>query len=127
MSNESDCIFCTLDDTRIIHENEFAVAIRDGYPVTDLHSLVIPKRHIPDYLDLSDEEILGCHKLLDELKHEISDIDITIKGFNIGINTGREAGQTIMHAHIHLIPRRLDDVPEPRGGIRHIIPGKGDY
>ena len=127
MNKNTKCTFCTLNDERIIHENEYAVAIRDGYPVTKHHSLVIPRRHVYDYLDITDDEILDCHRLLNVLKREILLLDPAVQGFNVGVNTGEVAGQTIMHAHIHLIPRRINDVDEPRGGIRHLIPGKGSY
>tara|TARA_Y100000590_G_C15654402_1_gene990054 strand:+ start:281 stop:631 length:351 start_codon:yes stop_codon:yes gene_type:complete len=112
---------------RIISENELVYAIRDKYPVTPLHSLIIPKRHVVDYFSLTKDELLSCDVLLKEVKDSIQSDDEMVEGFNIGINSGEVAGQTIFHCHIHLIPRRSGDVENPRGGVRHLIPGKGDY
>jgi len=112
---------------RIISENELVYAIRDKYPVTPLHSLIIPKRHVVDYFSLTKDELLSCDVLLKEVKDSIQSDDELVGGFNIGINSGEAAGQTIFHCHIHLIPRRVGDVENPRGGVRHLIPGKGDY
>jgi diadenosine tetraphosphate (Ap4A) HIT family hydrolase len=112
---------------RIISENELVYAIRDKYPVTPLHSLIIPKRHVVDYFSLTKDELLSCDVLLKEVKDSIQSDDELVEGFNIGINSGEVAGQTIFHCHIHLIPRRVGDVENPRGGVRHLIPGKGDY
>ena len=124
---KKDCLFCNIPPVRIILENELAYAVRDGYPVTEMHSLIIPKRHIPDYFDLTKEELIACDQLIRSLKDEISNSDNSVNGFNIGMNLGETAGQTIFHCHIHLIPRRTGDVDNPRGGVRHTIPGKGDY
>lgn len=121
------CLFCEIPDERIIAQNEFCYAIRDGFPVTPLHSLIIPKRHVITYFDLSDEEVLACNDLMRQLKNSMLAEDDLIDGFNIGMNAGEMAGQTIFHCHIHLIPRRRGDVENPRGGIRHLIPGKGFY
>ena len=121
------CLFCEIPDERIIAQNEFCYAIRDGFPVTPLHSLIIPKRHVITYFDLSDEEVLACNDLMRQLKNSMLTEDDLIDGFNIGMNAGEMAGQTIFHCHIHLIPRRRGDVENPRGGIRHLIPGKGFY
>ncbi|QWE15366.1 HIT family protein [Polynucleobacter sp. AP-Sving-400A-A2] len=121
------CLFCEIPDERIIAQNEFCYAIRDGFPVTPLHSLIIPKRHVVTYFDLSDEEVLACNDLMRQLKNSMLAEDDLIDGFNIGMNAGEMAGQTIFHCHIHLIPRRRGDVENPRGGIRHLIPGKGFY
>jgi len=112
---------------RIIAENEHAYAIRDGFPVTALHSLIIPKRHVGEYFGLTNDELLGCDSLLRAVRQEILATDASVKGFNIGMNSGMAAGQTIFHCHIHLIPRREGDVANPRGGVRHVIPGKGNY
>ena len=123
----SDCLFCNIPQERIVLENDLAYAVRDGYPVTEMHSMIIPKRHIQDYFDLTTDELLACDQLIRSLKKEISNSDSSVNGFNIGMNSGESAGQTIFHCHIHLIPRRTGDVENPRGGVRHIIPGKGDY
>lgn len=121
------CLFCEIPAERIIAQNDFCYAIRDGFPVTPLHSLIIPKRHVVTYFDLSDEEVLACNDLMRQLKNSMLAEDDLIDGFNIGMNAGEMAGQTIFHCHIHLIPRRRGDVENPRGGIRHLIPGKGFY
>jgi ATP adenylyltransferase len=123
----SSCLFCSIDPSRIINSNDLAYAIRDGFPVTEGHTLVIPKRHVTDYFGLSQDELLACDELLRSLKGEIEGADPSVSGFNIGMNAGEAAGQTIFHCHIHLIPRRSGDVEEPRGGVRHLIPGKGAY
>jgi len=107
--------------------NELAIAFRDAFPVTEGHSLVIPRRHVVDWYGLTPEEVLACNGLLQQLRQEIQTADHSVTGFNIGINAGADAGQTIFHCHIHLIPRRKGDVQNPRGGVRHVIPGKGSY
>jgi diadenosine tetraphosphate (Ap4A) HIT family hydrolase len=111
----------------VIAENRLAYAIRDGFPVTPLHTLIIPKRHVPDYFGLTRPEVNACHLLIDQLRADIERADTMVTGFNIGMNAGEAAGQTIFHCHIHLIPRRPGDTPSPRGGVRHVIPGKGSY
>jgi diadenosine tetraphosphate (Ap4A) HIT family hydrolase len=121
------CLFCNIPRARIIDENEHAYAIRDGFPVTEFHTLVIPKRHVEGYFGLTNEELLACHSLLHRLRDEILELDSTIKGFNVGVNLGEVAGQSIFHCHIHLIPRRKGDMLNPRGGVRHVIPEKGNY
>jgi ATP adenylyltransferase len=121
------CLFCEIPDERVIAENALAYAIRDGFPVTPLHTLIIPKRHATTYFELLEEEILACNELIKNLRASIQSEDQTVDGFNIGMNAGESAGQTVFHCHIHLIPRRLGDVENPRGGVRHLIPGKGYY
>lgn len=108
-------------------QNKLGFAIRDGFPVTPLHTLIIPKRHVLDYFGLTTDEVLACNDLLAAQREAILQTDPTVEGFNIGMNAGELAGQTIFHCHIHLIPRRQGDVPNPRGGVRHLIPGKGHY
>jgi len=127
MKNDADCLFCNIQKERVISNNEYAYAIRDGFPVTELHTLVIPKRHVEHYFGLTNDELLACDALLRTLREEILRENDSVEGFNIGINSGAVAGQTIFHCHIHLIPRRKGDVSNPKGGVRHIIPGKGDY
>ena len=124
---DADCVFCEIDAKRVIAENELSFAIRDGYPVSDKHTLIIPKRHVSDFFDLYQPEINAVHSLLLEIKNEISRIDTTVTGFNVGVNVGQAAGQSVFHVHVHLIPRRDGDVERPRGGVRGIIPGKQDY
>lgn len=122
-----DCLFCTLPRDRVLQENALAVVIADGFPVTPGHRLVIPKRHVADYFGLHQSEINACHQLLQDQRTAILADDPTVTGFNVGMNAGADAGQTIFHCHIHLIPRRAGDVDQPRGGVRHVIPGKGSY
>ena len=124
------CLFCevqSIDRQRIIAENNLAYAIRDGFPVTDGHTLFIPKRHIADYFGLVPAEVSAINLLMAEQKQLLQVADSTIDGFNIGMNCGESAGQTVFHCHVHLIPRRKGDVKNPRGGVRHIIAGKGFY
>ncbi|MEJ7931626.1 HIT family protein [Ramlibacter sp. AN1015] len=124
---QTECLFCSIPRQRVIAENDLAFAIRDAFPVTPLHTLVIPKRHVVDFFDMTDAETAASTGLLHDLKALIIQEDDSVKGFNIGMNAGAAAGQTIFHSHIHLIPRRLGDVQDPRGGVRHLIPGKGHY
>ncbi len=124
---EKDCLFCEISVDRIIDENELAYVIRDGFPVTEHHTLVILKRHVASYFDLGQAEINAINQLLVTAKNAIREMDATVTGFNIGMNSGESAGQTVFHCHVHLIPRRDGDVDNPRGGVRHVIPGKGNY
>lgn len=127
---EADCLFCELqmtDRSRIIKENTLAYAILDGFPVTEGHTLFIPKRHVADYFGLTQAEFNAVNALIADRKAEILSSEKSVGGFNIGANAGELAGQTVFHCHIHLIPRRSGDVENPRGGVRHIIPGKGYY
>ncbi len=121
------CLFCEIETARIIKTNPLAYAIYDGFPVTQHHCLIIPKRHAETYFDLTDAEREYCHQLLIEMKVKIQEEDESVSGFNIGINNGESAGQTIFHCHIHLIPRRANDVDNPRGGVRGVIPDKQKY
>lgn len=122
-----ECLFCNIPKERIIAQNELAYAVRDGFPVTPLHTLIIPKSHAIDYFALTPSELLGCDQLIKKLSTEIKREDPAVDGFNIGLNAGESAGQTIFHCHFHLIPRRSGDVGNPKGGVRHVIPGKGNY
>ncbi len=124
---ETGCVFCNVDSGRVVAENSLAVVVRDGYPVTPLHTLVIPKRHADTYFDLFSSERRAIEQLVDSQRVAIAGQDQAVGGFNIGINAGEVAGQTVMHCHVHLIPRRAGDVDKPRGGVRHVIPGKGAY
>ena len=125
--SEKDCLFCEMDEKRKITSNELAYVIKDSFPVTKFHTLIIPKRHVSNYFELGQAEINAINQLLLNEKKRIESMDKTVTGFNIGINNGESAGQTIFHCHIHLIPRRDGDVKDPRGGVRHTIPGKGFY
>jgi ATP adenylyltransferase len=108
-------------------ENTLCYAIRDGFPVTHLHTLIIPKRHVAEYFDLYQPELNAVHALLGNQRAKILAIDPTVTGFNVGINSGKDAGQTIFHVHVHLIPRRDGDVADPTGGVRGVIPKKQKY
>ena len=121
------CLFCEMVADRIIEEDELSFAIRDAHPVTDLHTLVIPKRHVPDYFGLYQPERNSADRLLNSLRSQNCKIDSSVTGFNIGMNNGADAGQTVFHCHIHLIPRRKGDVAEPRGGVRGVVPDKQTY
>lgn len=121
------CPFCEMDRDRVIAENEVCYAIRDGFPVSKYHSLIIPKRHVIEYFDLYRPELNAINSLATEVVAKTKAIDPSVTAFNIGVNIGSDAGQTIMHCHVHLIPRRKNDVANPRGGVRGVIPGKADY
>ena len=123
----SDCIFCNIDQSRIIDSNDFFYVIRDIYPVTEFHTLMIPHRHISSYFDLTENEQISLFALLKSHKQQLFKTDSSITGFNVGINDGEDAGQTIFHCHIHLIPRRKGDVANARGGVRGVIPNKQSY
>ena len=122
-----DCIFCNMESSRKIDENDLFYVIRDGFPVTSLHTLIIPKRHVETYFGLTEAEVLSMNILINKHKELIEKEDTTVTGFNIGMNCGEDAGQTVFHCHVHLIPRRKGDMDEPKGGVRHIIPDKGYY
>ena len=126
---KDDCLFCNLaqDGSRTIAENTLAFLIEDAYPVTEGHALAIPKRHVDDYFGLAQAEINAINQLLTSYKSELQKKDSTITGFNIGANCGEDAGQTIFHCHVHLIPRRSGDVGDPTGGVRAVIPEKANY
>ena len=121
------CLFCNPKESGIAHANDLAYASYDTYPVSDLHCLIIPKRHVVDYFELSDDEVIACNNLIKIIKKEVLDRDKSIKAFNIGTNAGKVAGQSIMHCHIHLIPRREGDVDNPQGGVRSVIPKNQHY
>lgn len=125
-----ECLFCALQHNgqeRILEENSLAYAIRDGYPVTRLHTLIIPKRHTFDFFGLTEAEAAAINVLLHSQRSFILAGDPSVGGFNIGMNCGESAGQSVWHCHVHLIPRRLGDVLHPRGGVRNMFPEKGDY
>ena len=121
------CLFCNIEKSGCAYENELAYASYDSYPVTKHHCLIIPKRHIKDYFDLSNEELVACNDLVQILKKEIIKKDPSVKGFNLGTNIGKVSGQSILHCHLHLIPRREGDVNNPQGGVRSVIPNKQHY
>ena len=121
------CIFCKIIKEELQFENKLAYSSIDSYPVSEFHSLIVPKRHIETYFELTNEEIHACNDLILKTKEKILKQDSSVKGFNIGINAGKVAGQSIMHCHIHLIPRREGDVENPQGGVRSVIPKKQHY
>ena len=121
------CLFCNSNASGVIHENELAFTSYDTYPVSEHHFLVISKRHIVDYFELTDKELIACNDLIKIAKKEVLNKDKSVKGFNIGSNAGKIAGQSIMHCHIHLIPRRKGDVDNPQGGVRSVIQKKQHY
>ena len=123
----NNCIFCNLLPKEIIDEYKNFFVIRDAYPVTPLHSLIITKKHVVSYFQCSKEELNEIPIILDTQKTELKILDDTITGFNIGMNIGEDAGQTIFHCHVHIIPRRKGDILNPRGGIRGVIPDKQKY
>jgi len=120
------CPFCDIDKTRIVIESELAFVIRDGFPISPGHTLIIPKRHVSSFFETIQEEKLALLKLIDSAKKNI-ETEFKPHAYNIGINDGQAAGQTVPHLHIHLIPRYEGDVKDPRGGVRWIIPEKADY
>ena len=120
------CAFCRITPERIVFANELAFVERDRYPLTKGHSLVIPRRHVQSLFDTTEEERLALFELLDRSKADI-DEEFGPEGYNIGINDGAPAGQTVMHLHIHVIPRYLGDTSDPRGGIRWMLPERAAY
>jgi len=125
-NRDKNCAFCNLEQSAKI-ANSLAFSFEDKYPVTKYHTLVCPRRHVDSFFELGSSEQKSILNLLEELKNKIKEKDKSVLGFNVGINDGKEAGQTVFHCHIHLIPRRKGDVTDPRGGVRNIIPGKGTY
>jgi ATP adenylyltransferase len=123
----SGCIFCNIDATRIIAENELMVAINDAFPVTEGHSLLIPKRHVVSPNDLFQPELNAMWALSARMRAVLSAAEPIISGFNFGSNDGASAGQTVTHAHFHIIPRREGDAENPRGGVRGVIPSRQNY
>ena len=121
------CIFCKIRKKELQFENQLAYSSKDSYPVSEFHSLIVPKRHVETYFDLNKEEIHACNDLILKTKEKILKQDSSVKGFNIGTNAGKVAGQSIMHCHIHIIPRRDGDVENPQGGVRSVIPSKQYY
>ena len=121
------CIFCKIRKEELQFENQLAYSSKDSYPVSKFHSLIVPKRRVETYFELTKDEIQACNELILKTKEKILKQDTSVKGFNIGTNVGKSAGQSIMHCHIHLIPRRKGDVENPQGGVRSVIPNKQHY
>ena len=123
---EIDCYFCNLDAERIIDSNTECFVIRDGFPISPGHTLVIPKRHVGSFFELTTEEREALIVLLHSAKQGL-DSEYRPDAYNIGINDGPAAGQTVPHVHVHLIPRYEGDRDDPRGGVRWIMPEKAKY
>ena len=127
-SVQEDCIFCKKINCKILKQLKYFFIIRDtAYPVTEHHTLIITNRHVSDFFELSEEENQELNQILKDQKKKLKDLDSKITGFNVGVNIGKDAGQSIMHCHIHLIPRRKGDVEDPRGGVRGVIPERQKY
>jgi diadenosine tetraphosphate (Ap4A) HIT family hydrolase len=125
---EQDCPFCQcVVGNHMVVEYGTVFAILDKYPVTKGHHLIVTKNHVSDFFAMSNAERRDTEALLVVLKKQILADDPSVEGFNVGMNCGEVAGQTIMHAHIHLIPRRVGDVDDPRGGVRGCVPVKMGY
>jgi ATP adenylyltransferase len=125
--DDPGCVFCTVAPDHMIAANALAFAVRDTSPVSEHHALVLPRRHVASYFALTEAERSAIHELLERVRRDILATDPNVGGFNIGVNVGEIAGQTIFHCHVHLIPRRRGDVANPRGGVRAVIPGKQSY
>ena len=127
-SSSEDCIFCNKTNCKVISSSKHFFIIRDtAYPVTKNHTLIITHRHVGDFFDLTKDEMSDLDEVLKEQKEELKKLDKEISAFNVGVNVGKDAGQSIMHCHIHLIPRRKGDVEDPRGGVRGVIPERQKY
>lgn len=123
----TDCIFCNpASDRELILESATAYAMYDKFPVNEGHALIIPKKHCANYFDLNFKDQSACWFILNRVKKIVSE-RFNPDGFNIGVNVNSSAGQTVPHVHIHLIPRYKGDVANPTGGVRNVIPSKGDY
>ena len=120
------CAFCELPPERIVFSNQTGMVVRDAYPISEGHTLIIPRRHVGSFFDIDLDERDALLTLLEEAKRRLAR-EFNPDGFNVGINDGAAAGQTVPHLHIHLIPRYKGDQPDPRGGVRWIIPEKAKY
>ena len=122
-----ECIFCgKISEKKFLFENNFWVALEDGFPVSKGHTLVIPKRHVASFFDLREEEFSSLKEMLDRVKERLEAL-YKPDGYNIGVNVGETAGQSVFHVHVHVIPRYAGDVANPRGGVRGVIPSKQNY
>lgn len=120
------CIFCELTKERIHYESDLWLVVRDGFPISPGHTLIIPKRHVRDFFEINEHEHCTLQSVINITKEQL-DEELKPNGYNIGINCGEAAGQTVFHLHIHLIPRYKGDKDEPKGGVRWILPEKADY
>jgi ATP adenylyltransferase len=119
------CIFCHLDRP-ILAETRLSIGFLDSFPVSNGHALVVPRRHVVSLWEMTTEEYTDAFNLVRQVK-DVLQKKFEPQGFNVGVNCGEAAGQSVFHAHIHVIPRYTGDVPSSRGGVRNIIPGKGNY
>lgn len=131
-AHDPACVFCTIEYrpamfADVLTGNDHGYLYRDGYPVTEGHMLVIPWEHRTSFFDMTRQELRSLYRLLDLARMLAQEKDDTVVGFNLGINEGKAAGQTIEHCHVHLIPRRTGDTEDPTGGVRNVIAGKGRY
>jgi len=124
---KEQCLFCNKKKQKIIYSSKSVFVVRDSYPVTKLHTLIIPHRHVSNFFDLNKNELNDLNKILKKERLSLLNLDKEITAFNVGVNAGKDAGQSIMHCHIHLIPRRKGDIENPRGGVRGVIPSKQKY
>lgn len=120
------CPFCCPTSDRIVFERDLALVLRDAFPVSPGHTLIIPRRHVASFFEVTDAERAGLMSLLAAARDDL-DRDFRPAGYNIGINDGAAAGQTVPHLHIHLIPRYVGDRDDPRGGVRWVLPDKAAY
>ena len=129
MSNsDKDCFFCNRAKKESVYSSDFTFVVRDNkFPVTEHHTLIATHRHVADFFDLNDEELSDLSNVLKKQRQFLLNLDKEITGFNVGVNVGVDAGQSIMHCHIHLIPRRKGDMDNPKGGVRGVIPSKQKY
>jgi diadenosine tetraphosphate (Ap4A) HIT family hydrolase len=124
--DQHHCPFCHLEPSRITLENDCAAAFPDAFPVAEGHTLVIPKRHVASLFDLPDAEQMAVWRLVAQVRSNLESA-LRPDGFNVGVNDGPAAGQTVLHAHVHVIPRRTGDVADPRGGVRWVLTAKARY
>ena len=121
------CPFCNVESEReIVASSSLSIAFFDGFPVSPGHALIIPRRHVASFFELTQEERIDMLNLADDVKRIVDD-KFHPDGYNIGVNIGEAAGQSIFHVHMHLIPRYSGDVPNPRGGVRGVIPARQNY
>ncbi len=120
------CAFCSLDLGQVWLENEHALSFRDRYPVTEGHTLVIPRAHHASVFDADPQELLAVWNLVGQVREALRD-ELGVQAFTVGVNDGADAGQTVAHGHVHVIPRRPGDVPDPRGGVRWVVPARAAY
>ena len=126
VSRHPDCPFCNLSADRVLMETATTIAFLDGYPIAEGHTLVIPRRHVASVFDLTEHDQQQLWRQVASVRQLLAQ-RYRLDGFNIGVNDGGAAGQTVPHAHVHVIPRRKGDVPDPRGGVRWIMPGRARY